>query len=77
MSDADVGLWRQGTEAPSPHSYDVLLMDEMPCAVLLPTGLIVVGADRLFFAVANRLHGSRADAGAGQRLLDDVGALVT
>src|SRR5579864_2368223 len=48
----------------------------MAAAVLLPTGFVGFQAERLFFAVADRLDACRAYPGGGQGAFHGRGALV-
>src|SRR5579862_4427792 len=63
-----------GTPWRPPQS--LLLVDEMAAAILLPTSFVAFGAERFFFAVADRLDAAGADAKRGQSGLNRARALI-
>lgn len=54
---------------PAPHLNGLFLIDEMATAILLPTGLVGFGAERLLLAVADCFDIAGADPTLRQRAL--------
>src|SRR5581483_4463995 len=54
----------------------LLLVNEVTAAVLLPAGFVGLGAERLFLAIADRLDAAVIHAGRHQGVLDSIGAVV-
>src|SRR5581483_1045351 len=51
-------------------------VDEMAAAVMLPALIVVLGTERFFFTVADRLDVGRTDAALHQGVLHGIGAVV-
>ena len=54
----------------------LLLIHQVTAAVLLPAGFVAFSAERLFFAIADRLDAAGVDAGCSQSVLHGTGALI-
>ncbi len=54
----------------------LLLIDEMPTAILLPASFVAFAAERFLFPVADRLDAAGINARSSQSVLDCAGALV-
>ena len=59
-----------------PGRFELLLVNEMSTAVLLPASFVAFAAERFFLAVADRLDAAGGDSGGGQRVLHGCRTLV-
>src|SRR6202020_1967700 len=59
-----------------PGRFELLLVNEMSTAVLLPASFVAFAAERFFLAVADRLDAAGCDSGGGQRVLHGCRTLV-
>src|SRR5580658_10685182 len=74
-SGAGGAAWARSPMA-SRQISPLLLVDEVPAAVLLPAPFVALGTERLFFSVADRLDAAGADSRRNQSVLHRRGSFV-
>jgi hypothetical protein len=70
-----IRLKNEGRPSGAPNDL-LLLIDEVPTAVLLPASFVALIAERFFLAVADRLDAAGADSCSDQCFFHSTGALV-
>src|SRR3954463_8406546 len=66
-----------GDAGASPNERQLLLVHEVPAAILLPASFVALAAERLFLAVADRFDAAGIDSRSSQSSLHGASALVS